>query len=121
MSKADKELLAKFPKYDGKPEHWVGSREYWKSIFESETNRDPELHKAFGQLHHKIVNMVVAFCKEHDLNVDEVSIGIDGILGSKDYGEWTCFTDSSMSMTEIKEDEEVGQYWDREHPFLYEI
>ena len=120
MKKSDKELLAKFPKYDDKPEHWVGSREYWESVFESETNRDPELHKAFGELHTKLVNEVIAFCKEHNLEVDELSLGIDGIRGSRDFGEWTCCTDSSMAMNVL-----VGKgrnaYVNREKPFLYEI
>ena len=123
ITEEDKKILEQFPEYDKKPEHYVGSRDYWESIFRSETNRDPKLHEAFSKLHEKIVNEVIMFCKEHNLdNVDEVYIHADGLMGSMSEGEWTCFTDSSMSMIEIKHDEETG--WmlpDREHPFLYEI
>ncbi len=122
MTETEK-ILEQFPLYDGKPEHYVGSRNYWESIFESESNRDPELHKAFGELHKNIVNMVIQFCKEHNLtNVDEFHISADGIMGSIEFGEWCSCTDSSMSIIETKKDEETG--WmlpDRENPLLYEI
>ena len=113
--------LERFPAYDGDPAHWVGSRDYWEAVLAEEKNKDPELHKAFRELHKKIVDMVVAFCKEHDLEVDEAYVQINGILGSKDYGEWTCATDSSMGMNSIVEGEEGMPYVDRDEPFLYQI
>lgn len=76
---------------------------------------------AFGELHKKIVDMVVTFCKEHDLEVDEAYVQINGILGSKDHGEWTCATDSSMGMYSVVKGEEGEPYVDREDPFLYQI
>ena len=116
LTDKDHELLKQFPEYDDKPEHWVGSREYWQSIFEYEKNRDQKLHEAFDKLHHQIVNLVVAFVKEHDLNVDEFDVHADGLLGSKPFGEWTCATDSSMSMDSVEDG-----IIDRQHPFLYQI
>lgn len=121
LTSEDKKILEQFPKYDDKPDHWVGSREYWESVFETETNRNPELHKAFGELHTKLVNEVIQFCKEHDLDVDEFHLSADGLLGSKQYGQWTCFTDSSMSMYVRKEGKDGFEYTDRENPFLYRI
>lgn len=122
MTETEK-ILEQFPPYDGKPEHYVGSRDYWEGIFESESNRDPELHKAFGELHTNIVNMVIQFCKEHNLtNVDEFHVSADGIMGSIKFGEWCPCTDSSMSIVETKKDEKTG--WmlpDRGNPLLYEI
>ena len=119
----DRKILEQFPEYDDKPEHYVGSRDYWESIFHMETNRDPELHEAFSKLHEKIVNEVVMFCKEHNLkDVDEVSIYADGLMGSMEYGEWTPSTDSSMSMYRVVRDEKSG--WllpDRDRPFLHEL
>lgn len=123
MTPEDEKILEQFPEYDGKPEHYVNSRKYWESIFHTETNRDPELHKAFSELHEKLVNEIIAFCKEHNLrDVDEVSLYADGLIGSMEDGKWTCSTDSSMTMIEVRKDEETG--WmlpDREHPLLYEI
>ncbi len=119
----DENILAKFPDYDGKPGHYVGSKEYWKGIFAWEENRDPELHTAFSKLHKEIVDKIIQFCKERHLdNIDEVFFKADGLMASYECGKWTPFTDSSMSFIKCAKDEKTG--WmlpDREHPFLYEI
>lgn len=122
LTEQEKKTLEKFPHYDNSiPDTWVGSREYWEEIFKTETNRDPKLHEAFSELHHKIIDMIVSFCKEHNLkDVDAVSISADGLTGSIDYGEWTCFTDSSMTLYKTVKDGNF-LYIDREKPFLYEI
>ena len=120
LNEEDRKILEQFPKYDNKPKNWVGSREYWEFIFESEKNRNPELHKAFGELHKKIVDEVIQFCKKYNLEVQEFHVGADGIRDSRDFGEWTCFTDSSMSMYTNKVYEDGCEYIDRETPFLYE-
>lgn len=124
LTNEEKKALEKFPKYDDKDAStWVGSREYYEAVLETETNRDPELHDAFSELHKKIVDMVIQFCEEHELkDVDEFHIGADGLSGSYGNHEWTCFTDSSMSLIKLKKDEQTG--WnlpDRDNPFLYEI
>lgn len=124
LTNEEKKALEKFPKYDPKDAYsWIGSREYWESIFQTESNRDPELHKAFGELHKKIVDMVIQFCEEHNLpDVDEFHVGADGLSGSYGAHEWQCFTDSSMSLIKLKKDEQTG--WnlpDRDNPFLYQI
>ena len=116
MTEQDKKLLQQFPVYDGKPEHFIGSRKYWEYVFESETNRDPELHTAFGELHHRIVNEVIQFCKEHNISIDEFYIMANGVDGSIPFGEWCSCTDSSMTMYVY----ENGKC-DRDKPFLYEI
>lgn len=122
LTEEEKKALERFPKYDGKPENWVGSKDYWESIFQTETNRNPELHEAFSELHHKIVNMVIQFCEEHGLeDVDEFYVGADGLSGSYGYHKWTCFTDSSMSLINCNVDEHGWITPDRENPFLHEI
>ena len=126
LTEEEKKALEKFPAYDeSKPETWVGSREYWESIFTAETNRDPGLHKAFSELHKKMVDLVIQFCEEHGLeNVDEVHFAADGLSGSYGHHEWTCFTDSSMNLVELKDN--VIKGWDaplpdRDNPFLFEM
>lgn len=117
------------PKYDkSNAETWIGSEEYYESIFATETNRDPKLHDAFSDLHKQIVNLVIKFCKEHNLtDVDEFCVGADGLQGSIPYGEWCPCTDSNMSIIKLVEnkEEKSKDLWpmlpDREHPFLYEI
>lgn len=70
LTEEEKKALEKYPKYDdNKPETWVGSKEYFESIFTMEQNRDPELHEAFSQLHKAIVNMVIQFCENMDLRM----------------------------------------------------
>ena len=122
LTEEEKKALEKFPVYDNKPENWVGSREYWESIFETETNRDPKLHKAFGELHKQIVDIVIQFCEEHGLeDVDEFYVSADGLRGSYGCHSWQSPTDSSMSIIKSNEDEHGWVLPDREHPFLYEI
>ena len=122
FTEEENKILEQFPEYHGEGP-FVGTRDYWSSIFETETNRDTKLHEAFSKLHEEIVNKVIQFCKEHDLDVDEFVVSADGLLGSKESGKWTCFTDSYMEMRVPKKDEETGMYYvDREgKPFLYEI
>lgn len=129
LTEEEKKALEKYPKYDNsKPETWKGSRDYYEAVFKLETNRDPELHDAFSDLHEQIVNLVINFCKEHNLtDVDEFHVGANGIKGSIPYGVWCPCTDSSMSIIKLVENtEEVSkEYWpelpDRDNPFLFEI
>lgn len=122
ITEEDKKILEQFPEYTG-DNTYKGTKEYWLSVFEFETNRNPELHKAFSELHKKLVDEVIKFCKEHNLkDVDEFKLSADGLSDSIEFGEWICCTDSSMSMFQLKKDEKTG--WllpDRENPFLYEI
>lgn len=123
MTQEDKAILEQFPKYDNIPEHYVNSREYWDGIFKMETNRDTELHKKFSKLHEDIVQLVINFCRENNLNdISEFDVHADGLKESIEYGKWVPSTDSFMSIVKDVEDEETG--WmlpDRKHPFLYEI
>lgn len=116
----DEEILRRFPEYDGNPKHYVGSREYWRNVFSREKNRDPELHKAFGDLQERIVNEVIRFCRDHDLDVNEFSIRADGLRGSKPFGEWKAGTDSCMEMFNMRHDPDLDMdVIDRENPFLH--
>ena len=122
LTEEEKKALDRFPRYDdNKPETWVGSKEYFESILAMETNRDPELHEAFSQLHEEIVNMVIQFCEKHGLkNVDAFYVGADGLKDNYGYHTWQCCTDSSMSMHEAIDDEHGWQVRNEE-PFLHEI
>ena len=121
LTEEEKKALEKFPSYDeANPKTWVGSKEYWESIFETETNRDPELHKAFSKLHEDIVNMVIQFCEKHGLeNVDEFCVGADGLRGSYGSGEWQSFTDSYMNFYNSYNEKDLDS--NIRTPFLHEI
>lgn len=122
ITDSDKKILERFPEYNGKPEDYVNSRDYWENIFRSETNREPELHEAFSKLHEDIVNMVIQFCKEHNLNnIDEFHVSADGLIGSVPFGKWCACTDSSMSLIKAEKDEHGWVMSERDTPFLYQI
>ena len=129
LTEEEKKKLEYLPKYDdAHPETWVGSRDYYEAVFETETNRDPELHKDFSKLHKDIVDMVIRFCKDHNLtDVDEFCVSADGLRGSIPHGEWCSCTDSSMSVVKMIENPDPAskkhfpELPDREHPFLFEI
>lgn len=63
-----------------------------------QTCQDEDLNYAFINLHHEIVDKIVKFCKDHNLEIDEAEISVDGIAGSIEYGSWQAFTDSTMTM-----------------------
>lgn len=99
ITEADKKLLESLPKYDGKNKY-VETRDYWESVFEEELNRDPELHKAFEELHEHIVEEVLNFCREHNItDAYEFNISADGIHpASVKMGLWTAAIDSCMTI-----------------------
>lgn len=121
ITEEDKKILEQFPDYEGLPQMFTGTRQYWENIFESEKNRSPKLHKDFADLHEKIVNLIIQFCKENNLTkIDEVYLHADGLSGSIPYGIWECCTDSSMSLIDRIEVDNM-KIPDRENPFLYHI
>ena len=60
--------------------------------------QDEELNKEFSGLHKKLVNEVIMFCKEHNLEIDEFHLSADGVRCSIQFGQWTPATDSSFSL-----------------------
>ena len=69
-----------------------------KPKYSWQTCQDEDLNKAFIDLHHEIVDKIVKFCKDHNLEIDEAEITVDRIAGSIQYGSWQACTDSTMLM-----------------------
>ena len=69
--------------------------------------QDEELDKEFSKLHKKIVNEVIACCKEHNLEIDEFHLNADGVRWSIQFGKWTPATDSSFSINRDGEEKPV--------------
>lgn len=63
-----------------------------------QTCQDEDLNYAFINLHHEIVDKIVKFCKDHNLEIDEAEITVNGISGSIQYGSWQACTDSAITM-----------------------
>ena len=66
--------------------------------------QDEVLNKKFRELHHKLVNEIIAFCKENDIEIDEFHLNADGVEGSIPYGQWEACTDSCLSFEKFSED-----------------
>lgn len=100
------EVVKDCPDYNSEDaSSFAGSKEYWRGVFATESNRDIELHKKFGKLHEDIVNMVVKFCKENGiLEANAVKLHISGIYDSVPEGEWVSGTDSVMSLSKCHVD-----------------
>ena len=69
--------------------------------------QDDEINKKFRELHKKIVNEIISFCKENNIIVDEIHLNADGVAGSIPYGEWEACTDSYFGL-----DKFTDEYWD---------
>lgn len=59
-----------------------------------------EIDKKFRELHDKLVNEVITFCKENDIEIDEFNLSADGVRESIKYGEWCPYTDSCLRFDE---------------------
>lgn len=67
----------------------------------------------FYNLHTLLVNQIIRFCKEHNLNVSDFYLSADGVEASIEYGKWTPFTDSSFGIykTDYKTLEKTAVLW----------
>lgn len=64
--------------------------------------QDDEVNKKFRELHHRLVNDIISFCVENNIEVEEVILRADGLKGSIPYEEWQPCTDSCLEI--YKED-----------------
>lgn len=69
--------------------------------------QDDEINKKFRELHKKIIDEIISFCKENNIVVDEIHLNADGVAGSIPYGEWEACTDSYFGL-----DKFTDEYWD---------
>lgn len=57
------------------------------------------MDEKFYELHKKLVQEVIDYCKENDIkNADEFYLSIDGLQSSIEFGEWHPGTDSAASL-----------------------
>ena len=80
--------------------------------------QDEYLNQKFCELHQTLVNQIAAFCNEHNIEIDEVHMGIDGLRDSIMFGEWTAATDSSLTMYRFDEEHPYRQNLADVEPFL---
>lgn len=58
--------------------------------------QDDEINKKFRELHKKIVDEIILFCKENNIEIDEFYLSADCLEESIKYGSWQACTDSSL-------------------------
>ena len=49
--------------------------------------QDDTLNQKFRELHHKLVDEIISFCKENELQIDGFHLGADGVYGFIFYGK----------------------------------
>ena len=62
--------------------------------------QNEEIDEKFRKLHSKLVNEIITFCKENNIEIDEFSLSANGVRGSIKCGEWCPDTDSCFSFDE---------------------
>jgi hypothetical protein len=66
--------------------------------FYGQVCQDPETTKKFKELHTELVNRVIEWCNENNVQIDEFHLHADGIRESIPYASWQPCTDSGLEM-----------------------
>ena len=72
--------------------------------------QDVDTTNDFSKLHKEIVNMVLKFCRSHDVDVDCLVMCIDRMHESIPYESWQACTDSSLELR-VDENDEKPYLW----------
>lgn len=65
--------------------------------------QDDTLNQKFRELHYKLVNEIISFCKENNIVIDEFHLNADGVEGSIPFGKWESCTDSCLIFEKFSE------------------
>lgn len=64
---------------------------------------DENIKKEWTELHEKLVNEVISFCKKHHLDASEFDLNANCLEPSIKQGKWMPFTDSSFCLFKVDE------------------
>lgn len=87
-----------------------------KKEFYGQVCQDPDTTKKFRDLHKELVDRVIVWCNENNVNIDEFHLHADGIRESIPYASWQPCTDSGLEMYR-NEDLEEGET----DPYLFSM
>lgn len=79
--------------------------------------QDENLNIAFRNLHHKLVNEIISFCRAWDISIDEFNLNADRVAESIKAGEWHACTDSCLIFDKFSEDYKKA-FWSCDKEFL---
>ena len=65
--------------------------------FKMQVCQDEKLTMSFRKLHEDVVNMIIKWCHDNDVIIDEFSLNADGLPESIESGSWQSCTDSGLS------------------------
>ena len=90
-----------------------------KPTCSADDRQDDKINEDFRNLHKELVNRIAEWCKEHNVIIDEFSLGADGFAESCKCGEWVSATDSSFSCRKFSEEYKKA-FWDMDRSFSKE-
>lgn len=67
---------------------------------------DPQIRQAFLDLHKKLVNEIVNFCREYKIEANSAVLFANDLEDSIEFGEWHPSTDSSFELWDYSEEEQ---------------
>jgi len=115
--KNDKKMTpAEFVKYAAK-NHIKFSLPEDNRTFPCQKCQDEQLTYSFRRLHVEVVNLIIKWCKDNNVNIDEFYLDADGLKDSIPTGEWQACTDSGFSMQSVPDEEYRKIYWDFDKEF----
>lgn len=79
--------------------------------------QDEKITIAFRDLHYKLVNEIISFCKNYNIEIDDFHLNADGVAGSIPYGQWESCTDSALSFIKYT-DEYKKAFWEMDKEML---
>lgn len=79
--------------------------------------QDDLITQKFRNLHHQIVNDIIQFCKENNLEIDDFHLSADGVAGSIPYGKWEACTDSALTFIKYSDDYKKA-FWKMDREML---
>ena len=80
--------------------------------------QDEGMNEKFCELHHALVEKIIDFCVENELEIDDVHLDIDNFRDSIRFGQWTAASDSSMTMYRFDDEHPYRQNLSEVKPFL---
>lgn len=96
--------------------------------------QDDLINRKFKVLHKQIVNTIIQFCKENNIEIDEFHLSADCLEESIKYGSWQPCTDSSLVFNKFTDEyksvmcmekkvskEEFEKIKLDQEPFMYSI
>ena len=63
--------------------------------------QDEKTTADFRNLHTELVNKIISFCKDHNIEADEFYLHADGLSESIKQGTWLPYTDSGFEVYKL--------------------